>query len=136
MDTVSQSRRSEIMARVRSKNTKPEMIVRQLVFALGYRYRLHVKNLPGTPDLVFSSRKKVIFVHGCFWHAHPGCKNNRMPKSRTEFWVPKICNNRCRDLRSISRLRCLGWGVQVIWECQIQNVNAIAKRVVRFLGER
>jgi DNA mismatch endonuclease (patch repair protein) len=134
LDNVSQSRRSEIMARVRSKDTKPEMLVRRLVFALGYRYRLHVSMLPGTPDLVFSSRKKVLFVHGCFWHAHPGCRNHRLPKSNLEFWIPKINNNRARDVRNVAKLRRLGWGVQVIWECQVRDLPRIANRITRFLG--
>ncbi len=135
MDTLTQLERSEVMRRVLSKNTKPELRVRHLLYSLGFRYRLHCSDLPGTPDVVFRSRRKVIFVHGCFWHAHLGCPNNRIPKSHTEFWDSKISNNRRRDLRNISQLRRLGWGVQVIWECQIPNVSRVAKRVLKFLGD-
>jgi len=123
------------MSRVRSEGTKPEMIVRRLVHGLGYRYRLHGRSLPGTPDLVFASRKKVIFVHGCFWHRHPRCKNTRLPKSRLDFWKPKLEGNRRRDLRNQRKLRRLGWDFLVLWECETKDVEELAERIVAFLEE-
>jgi len=107
------------MSRVRSKDTKPELAVRRLIHAMGYRYRLHGGKLPGRPDLVFASRRKVIFVHGCFWRRHPRCRNTRFPKSRRAFWETKLKENRRRDLRNQRRLRGLGWKFLVVWECQI-----------------
>ncbi len=111
------------------------MVVRRLVHGLGYRYRLHGRNLPGTPDLVFASRKKAIFVHGCFWHRHPRCRNTRLPKSRLDFWKPKLEGNRKRDLRNQRKLRRLGWDFLVIWECETKDVEELAKRIVAFLEE-
>lgn len=133
MDTVSKAWRSEIMARVRSKNSKAELLVRQLVFALGYRYRLHVANVPGHPDLVFRSRKKVIFVHGCFWHRHENCALARMPKSRLDFWEPKLNANRERDRRVADQLAELGWQRLTLWECQINDEESLKTRIRRFL---
>ena len=105
MDTLSKAQRSERMSRVRGKDTKPELLVRRLVHGMGYRYRLHRRDLPGTPDLVFPGRRKVIFVHGCFWHRHPdpACKLARLPKSRTDFWLPKLEGNRARDIENAAR---------------------------------
>lgn len=123
------------MRKVRSKDTKPEMVVRKLIFSMGYRYRLHDRKLPGTPDLVFPGRKKVIFVHGCFWHQHDGCKLARMPKSRMPFWTTKLSMNRERDDRNMAYLTELGWSVLVIWECQLQNPSRISDTVTRFLSE-
>lgn len=118
------------MARILAKDTQPELCVRRLVYALGYRYRLHVRTLPGTPDLVFRSRKKVIFVHGCFWHRHPGC--GRLPKSKKRFWVNKLESNRRRDLANIRRLQRSGWQVLVIWECELTS-RKLVDRVISFL---
>ena len=118
------------MSRVRCRNTKPELFVRRLVFSMGYRYRLHDRRLPGTPDLVFRGRRKVVFVHGCMWHQHDGC--GRVPKSRQDFWVPKLRENKRRDTRQQRALRLDGWGVLVIWECQLRNQN-LARRIERFL---
>lgn len=133
MDNLSPSERSRIMARVRSRNTRPEKAVRSLVFSLGYRYRLHVRDLPGRPDLVFRGRGKVIFVHGCFWHRHSNCALARLPKSRRDFWVPKLEGNRKRDEKNAGELRREGWGVMTIWECQLKNPNRLADRIMRFL---
>lgn len=133
MDTVTAARRSEIMARVRGRDTRPERAVRRLVHGLGYRYRLHRRDLPGTPDLVFPARRKVIFVHGCFWHRHQGCPNTRTPKSRVGFWRAKLDENRRRDARTRRRLRATGWGVLVVWECQTRNLEAVARRARSFL---
>ena len=106
-DTLTSEQRSERMSRIGARDTGPEIKVRRLAHSLGYRYRLHRRELPGTPDLVFPGRRKVIFVHGCFWHRHPGC--GRMPKSKLEFWRPKLENNRKRDLAAQRKLRSLGW---------------------------
>ena len=133
MDTLTREQRSERMSRVRSRDTKPEMAVRSLVHSLGYRYRLHDRKLPGNPDLVFSSRKKLIFVHGCFWHRHPRCKNNRLPKSRLTFWKPKLELNRKRDLKNQRKLRRLGWRFLVIWECQTKDDELLTNRIIDFL---
>lgn len=133
MDTLSPLERSERMGRVRSKDTKPELAVRRLVHSLGYRYRLHRTDLPGCPDLVFSSRGKVIFVHGCYWHRHQGCPHTRLPKSRLDFWRPKLEANAVRDATNLKKLRVLGWGVMVIWECQVKKRETLATRIKRFL---
>jgi DNA mismatch endonuclease (patch repair protein) len=127
VDTVSVVMRSEIMSRVRSKDTRPEMVVRRLVHGAGFRYRLHVANLPGRPDLVFPRRKKIIFVHGCFWHSHAGCNGARVPKSRTDFWLEKLGSNKVRDERNMRALREAGWEVLVLWECQIRDPELIEK---------
>jgi DNA mismatch endonuclease (patch repair protein) len=131
VDSVSSDRRSEIMSRVRSKDTRPEMIVRRMLHKAGYRYRLHVANLPGKPDLVFAGRRKVIFIHGCFWHLHD-CGQARMPKSRVEFWGKKLRANRERDERNLAELRRLGWGVFSVWECQLRNAELLDE-LIRFL---
>jgi DNA mismatch endonuclease, patch repair protein len=133
MDKISPGTRSHVMAAIRSKDTRPELAVRTLVFALGYRFRLHRKDLPGTPDLVFPPRKKVIFVNGCFWHFHSRCSAFRVPKSRVEFWVAKLVRNRLRDGQNRRALRRLGWSVLVIWECEIKNLAMLRQRLVGFL---
>lgn len=118
--------RSAQMALIRSKDTKPEMRVRKALHASGLRYRLHVKQLPGRPDLVFLSRKVAVFVNGCFFHQHPGCVHARMPKSRLDFWKPKLEANVVRDHRKWQELRSAGWKVIVIWECETKDVNKLA----------
>ncbi len=133
MDNVSRRERSEIMRRVRAKDTRPEMRVRKLVFSMGYRYRLHDRSLPGTPDLVFRRGRKAILVHGCFWHRHARCALARLPKSRTEFWIPKLEENRRRDRRNLARLRRAGWGVLVVWECELSDLTALNIRIRGFL---
>jgi DNA mismatch endonuclease (patch repair protein) len=125
--------RSQVMAKVRGKDTKPEMQVRRLIHAAGYRYRLHCRELPGTPDLVFKGRRKVVFVHGCFWHRHDGCVHARMPKSRVEFWMAKLDGNRLRDGAVQLALARSGWGVLVIWECQLAHPEAVLETVRTFL---
>ena len=136
LDTLTARQRSERMSRVRSKDTKPELRVRRLVHGLGYRYRLHAKELPGCPDLVFRPRRKVIFVHGCFWHRHEGCSRNRIPKSpeRQELWRDKLDGNARRDQVNQTALREMGWAVLVIWECETNDVDRLAKEVRAFLG--
>lgn len=137
-DTLTPEERSKRMSLVRSKDTKPEMIVRRLVHGFGYRYRLHVKDLPGRPDMVFPSRRAVIFVHGCFWHQHPdpACKLARQPKSRMDFWRPKLLSNRVRDERNIESLTSLGWRVLSVWECEVRDQERLREKVVGFLGGR
>lgn len=124
------------MSRVRSKDTKPELRVRRLVHGLGYRYRLHGRDLPGSPDLVFGPRRKVIFVHGCFWHRHEGCSRNRIPKSpeRRAFWREKLDGNARRDRENQEALRRMGWRVLVIWECETSDLARLTSRVSAFLG--
>lgn len=134
MDSVTPTRRSEIMARVRARDTKPEMLVRRMVYAMGYRYRLHAKELPGKPDLAFRSRLKAIFVHGCFWHRHPGCVLARIPKSRQDFWIPKLEANRQRDIRNEQELTKRGWNVLTIWECELGDMPGLESRIRKFLG--
>lgn len=133
VDTLTRLERSERMSRVRSTNTKPEMKVRKLLFSMGYRYRLHGQ-LPGRPDIVFTRKKKVIFVHGCFWHRHVGCPNCRMPKSRVEFWTRKLEGNRRRDEENQEKLRQLGWTYLIIWECELTNSCRLEMSLRRFLG--
>lgn len=120
------------MASVGTKDTKPEMALRRALFALGYRYRLHSRHLPGRPDLVFPARKKAIFVHGCFWHGH-GCRWGRLPKSRPEYWEPKIEANKDRDTRSLAGLAALGWSALVVWQCELREIERVIERVEEFL---
>ncbi len=126
------------MRAVRSKDTLPELAVRRLAHGLGYRYRLHASALPGKPDLTFASRRKVIFVHGCFWHQHPAakCSDARQPRSNTDYWQPKLANNVKRDAAHIARLTAMGWKSMVVWECETKQLQALGKRLVRFLGKR
>jgi DNA mismatch endonuclease (patch repair protein) len=135
MDSLTPPERSRRMALVRARDTGPEMRVRRLVHGLGHRYRLHRRDLPGSPDLVFGPRRKVIFVHGCFWHRppDPACKLARLPKSRQDFWRPKLEGNRARDERHNRALRMLGWEVLEIWECQTRDTATLAARVESFL---
>jgi DNA mismatch endonuclease (patch repair protein) len=133
MDTLSPAERSERMSRIRSKDTRPELIVRRLLHFLNFRYRLHKRMLPGMPDIVFAKRKKAIFVHGCFWHQHPGCKISHIPKSSPEFWTSKLEGNCERDKVNRRRLKALGWNVLVVWECQVGDIGRLATRLQRFL---
>jgi len=137
MDTLTKRQRSERMSLVRYKDTKPEMVVRRLTHSMGYRYRLHPSELPGKPDLAFASRRKVIFVNGCFWHRHPDprCKLARLPKTKLDFWRPKLEGNRRRDVLKLRQLRRLGWKALVVWECQIKNLESLASRISRFLDK-
>ena len=118
--------RSEVMARIKSKNTKPELLVRRALWGKGYRYRLHDKKLPGRPDLTIKRLKTAIFVHGCFWHAHDDCPNFRHPKSRLDYWSPKLAKNKSRDEESRKKLESDGWRVVTIWECQLEKPDWLA----------
>lgn len=133
VDRLTPERRSALMAKVRGKNTSPEMAVRRLLFGLGYRYRLHVSKLPGRPDIVFPGRRKVIFVHGCFWHRHPGCPKASTPKSRVEYWEEKFSRNVERDREAVRKLNAEGWDVLIVWECETKRAEALKRMLVEFL---
>ena len=135
MDTLTRSERSKRMALIRGKDTNPELIVRKIARSFGHTLRLHEAGLPGKPDLVFPRLRKVIFVHGCYWHRHArqGCPLARLPKSKLRFWLPKLTENRRRDLRNIAKLRRQKWGVCVVWECQLKNTASLKRRIERFL---
>jgi DNA mismatch endonuclease (patch repair protein) len=133
-DTRSPEQRRRIMQAVRTHDTGPEWIVRRLLHASGYRYRLHATHLPGKPDLVFSSRKKVILVHGCFWHSH-GCSKGQPPKSRLEYWGPKLDANKIRDARQLEMLEQLGWQVSTVWQCETKDEQALLERLIFFLAD-
>lgn len=126
--------RSEIMARVRGRDTKPEMLVRRLVHAAGYRYRIHPRGLPGRPDLAFTRRRAAVFVHGCFWHGHDCARGGRVPKSNAEFWRAKIDRNRARDAEVAERLAALGWRVLTLWECGLGDGRVVEAALRAFLG--
>nr|VFK12158.1 MAG: T/G mismatch-specific endonuclease [Candidatus Kentron sp. LPFa] len=127
--------RSRLMSRVKGADTKPEWIVRRLLHKMGYRYRLHRKDLPGTPDIVFLARRKAIFVHGCFWHRHEGCRMTTTPKTRTAFWKEKFEANEERDRRKFRELDAMGWGYLVVWECETRNEEDLKHRLWNFLDQ-
>jgi len=133
-DRISGGCRSANMRAVRAKDTKPELIVRRLAHGMGYRYRLHDRSLPGTPDLVFRSRRSVILVHGCFWHRHKGCARASEPRSNVAFWRPKLARNAARDKKQLRTLRKDGWRTLVIWECETKDGRDLISRLRRFLG--
>lgn len=126
MDVITVERRSALMSRIRGKDTTPELIVRRLAHAIGYRFRLHVHYLPGAPDLVFPGRRKIVFVHGCFWHQHPGCRFAYKPKSNLRFWQKKFAANVERDTRILRELWDRGWSPLVIWECETSDLKTLA----------
>lgn len=134
-DRISPARRSANMRAIRSKGMKPEMVVRRLVHSMGYRFRLHHKDLPGKPDMVFPVRRAVIFIHGCFWHYHSSlnCRDAHLPKSNTDYWHLKLARNQARDAEIEVTLKAQGWRVLVIWECQIEDLHALERRLFAFL---
>ncbi len=132
-DIFDPEKRSQIMSRIRGRDTRPEMIVRRIAHGLGFRFRLHRKDLPGRPDIVFPRHQAVIVVHGCFWHRHPGCKRASSPKTRVRYWQNKFEDNVVRDKRNETALRDLGWKVMVIWECETKDHEAVAARIESFL---
>lgn len=136
-DTLTPAERSERMSRIRGRDTGPEWIVRRLAHGMGYRYRLHAKDLPGKPDLVFPQRRKAIFVHGCFWHRHPDpdCKLARLPKSRLDFWQTKLTANRERDQMNEQNLTELGWKFLVVWECKTRDKISLGETIKAFLDK-
>lgn len=129
MDKVDPATRSRMMASVRSKNTAPELAVRRLAHRLGYRFRLHRRGLPGTPDMVFPKYRVAVQVHGCFWHGHEGCRHAARPRSNAEFWNEKIDRNRARDARDAAALGAAGWTVLTVWGCEVKNEAELAKRL-------
>lgn len=132
-DTLSPDERSKHMSRIKGKDTKAELKLRRLVHGMGYRYRLHVRKLPGIPDLVFTKKRAIILFHGCFWHRHENCRLARLPKSRLDFWEKKLEGNRLRDIAVQKELRESGWRVLVIWECQLENIDQVKRMVQCFL---
>lgn len=134
-DRLSKAQRSWNMSRIQGKNTGPEIFVRSLLHRMGYRFRLHVKALPGKPDIVLPGYRAVVFVHGCFWHRHRGCRNCTVPTNRRKFWIKKLETNAVRDSRNEAALRRAGWRVIVVWECEVEKRERIAQRLARLLGE-
>ena len=134
-DRISEERRSYNMRRIKSSNTSVELSVRSMIHRMGYRYRLHDRRLPGSPDLVFPGRRKVIFVHGCFWHQHPNpdCRDSRLPKSNEEYWIPKLSRTQERDSANQLALTEMGWKHLIVWECELKSESGIRLRLVRFL---
>jgi DNA mismatch endonuclease Vsr len=133
-DIMSPAQRSARMALIRGANTKPELRVRRLLHELGYRFRLHRRDLPGRPDIVLPTRRKLIFVHGCFWHHHEGCKVGHLPRSRQDYWALKFTTNKERDARNLAEVTAMGWDAQVVWECEVKDFAALSGRLRAFLG--
>ena len=135
MDTLTPEKRSEVMRRIRSKDTKPEKRLRCALHKAGFRFRLHCKSLPGSPDIVFPAKQKVIFVHGCFWHSHRCRYGSYRPKSNRDYWLPKLAENKKRDMRNRRRLTTLGWRSLTVWECELRNLDRALAKAIRFLQE-
>jgi DNA mismatch endonuclease (patch repair protein) len=136
MDKISKEKRSKNMSKIRSKNTKPELLVRSIIHQMGYRFRLHVPDLPGKPDIVLPRHRKIIFVHGCFWHQHKNCKIAHKPKSRISYWQPKLNANKKRHRKHMRTLKSLGWNCIVVWECETKNLNKMKAKLQEFLGNK
>lgn len=128
-DVVSRKRRSQMMAGIGPRNTAPELAVRRVAHRMGLRFRIHRKDLPGSPDIVFPKHRLAVFVHGCFWHRHANCSNCTLPKTRTVFWKAKFASNVARDRRNVEALRALGWRVLTVWECEAENEKLVARRL-------
>lgn len=133
MDNLTREQRRTTMKRVRSQDTKPEMMLRRMVYAMGYRYRLHRRGLPGKPDLAFISKKKVIFLHGCFWHGHDCRAGSKVPASNKDYWLPKLARTKERDQENLARLNALDWRVLIVWECELKDLEATKTMVAHFL---
>jgi DNA mismatch endonuclease (patch repair protein) len=135
-DTLSKAQRSKRMSLIRGKDTKPELLVRRLVHSMGFRFSLRRNHIPGRPDILFPSRRKAIFVHGCFWHRHSAanCRLARLPKSKLDFWLPKLEANRLRDRRKQKELHAAGWTCLVVWECEIGHTERLRNKLTKFLG--
>lgn len=134
-DIFSKSKRSEIMSKISGKDTKPEIIVRKYLFSKGFRYRKNVNELPGKPDIVLLKYKIIIFIHGCFWHGHEGCKKSTLPTTNLEFWKDKLEKNKERDKFNILKLQEIGWKVIVIWQCELKNIAFINNRLEKLVAE-
>lgn len=135
MDVLSKKQRSYCMSRIKKTDTTPEIVVRKIIHNLGYRYRLYKKNLPGCPDIVLSSHRKIVFVNGCWWHRHNCCLGGRSPKSRLSYWLPKLRANKERHMRNLRKLRNQGWNVLTVWECQTRNLKKLYCKLLSFLEE-
>lgn len=133
MDVFTKEKRSQIMSRVSGRNTKPEIVVRSLLHNLGYRFRLHRKDLPGKPDIILPKHKKAIFVHGCFWHGHTGCSRSKRPSTNKEFWCEKLDKNIERDKETVDALRTLGWDVLIVWTCEVKDKDKLKTKLLSFL---
>ena len=133
VDVFTPEERSRIMGRIGGKNTKPELVVRRLLHAMGYRFRLHAANLPGKPDIVLPRFKSVIFVHGCFWHSHPGCRRATFPSTNTAFWRKKLDGTKARDAANLKALAQAGWKTLVVWECETKDAEALSRTLSAFL---
>jgi DNA mismatch endonuclease (patch repair protein) len=133
VDRLSRKARSALMARVKGKDTKPELVVRSALHRAGYRFRIHLRRIPGSPDLAFPARKKVIFIHGCFWHKHSKCKLATTPKTHTDYWLKKLEENKKRDSRKTRALRREGWGVLIVWQCKLDSIDRELRRIKQFL---
>lgn len=133
-DIMTPAQRSARMALIRGVDTTPELSVRRLLHGLGYRFRLHRRDLPGRPDIVFLSRRKLIFVHGCFWHHHEGCKVGHLPRSRQDYWASKFATNKQRDALNLAAVTAMDWEAQVVWECEVKDLAALSTRLQTFLG--
>jgi len=134
MDNLNESQRSYCMSHIRAKNTKPELVVRQVLHKLGYRFRLHRRDLSGVPDIVLPRYRTVIFVHGCFWHQHPGCNRARVPRSNIEYWSGKLATNIERNKEAITQLELSGWQVLIIWECETEQLEHLTTRILWLLS--
>lgn len=134
MDKISPEKRSWVMSQVKSRNTRPEIFVRSLLHRLGYRFRIHRPDLPGKPDIVLPKYRTVIFVHGCFWHSHEGCKRARMPAANNSYWKQKLARNMDRDAHNKDSLKSLGWNVIIIWECELKNMELLRARLLDCLN--
>lgn len=131
MDIWTKEKRSEVMSKILSSNTKPELLVRKMLTSMGFRYRLNVKSLPGKPDIVMRKYNAIIFVHGCFWHLHSGCRDGALPKTRKTYWHPKLLANKERDARNIRILKEQGWKVLRLWECEIEKYPEVVMEKLR-----
>jgi DNA mismatch endonuclease, patch repair protein len=136
VDRISTAARSALMSRVRGKNTKPELLVRSLLHRMGYRFRIHQKKLPGTPDIVLRRHSTAVFVHGCFWHGHAGCSRARLPETRRDFWESKISRNIARDSDAAAALERLGFRVLVLWECELKDVEPVRETLRGHFDEK
>ena len=135
MDRYPPSKRSDVMKLIGSKNSLPEVDVRRIVHHLGYRFRIHDARLPGRPDIVLPRHRKIIFVHGCFWHGHKNCTKGRLPKSNLELWLPKIDRNKERDRINLRKIRALGWQCMVIWQCELKSLEVLLGKINKFLSQ-
>ncbi len=135
MDVFSKEKRSQIMSCVSGKNTKPELIVRSLLHHMRYRFRLHRKDLPGKPDIILPKYKKVIFIHGCFWHGHKNCTRSKRPTTNNEFWQKKLDRNMQHDKEIVHNLKGLGWDILIVWTCEIKNIDQLKDKILKFLEE-